>query len=385
MTVEYIDSQDKLDSFIETAKQAKVLAIDTEFLREKTYYPNLCLVQVAADDVVAIIDPFEVDGLESLKPLLLDEGIVKVFHAGSQDLEIIYNELKVLPKPLFDVQIAGSMLGQSFQSGLATLLSAFLGINIKKSDSFTDWTHRPLSDSQINYAIEDVIYLPALYSKMVALLEEKGRISWLDDELSKLTDPDNYKVDPYERFRHLKRGNQLSRRQMAASRAVAAWREEEAMRRNIPRKWVLSDEQVVEVCKREASSVDELFMVRGIKKSITLKEARHIASLIKTALASDESTWPKHDAPSQNEENVDSTLDLMQALLRVRSQECGIAMQVLASSSDMTLLARGHDEESGLLRGWRKEAIGDDMKALIDGNISMHLNDNELVMDRIRD
>lgn len=383
MSLDYIDSQEKLERFVEESRSAEVLAIDTEFLREKTYYPNLCLIQVAADDKVAIIDPFEVDDLDVIKPLLLDEKIMKVFHAGGQDLEIIYNELGVLPQPIFDVQVAAALLGQSYQSGLASILSAFLGINIKKSDSFTDWTHRPLSESQVNYAVEDVLYLPELYAKMRQTLEEKGRLNWLDDEFDKMSDPATYTVDPYKRYRHLKRGNQLSRKQMAAARAMAAWREKEAIRRNIPRKWVLSDEQIVEACRREASSVDDLFMVRGIKKSITLKEARKVAALMKDALASDESTWPKQEVHYQSEENVDSALDLMQAMLRVISRESGIAMQVLASHGEMTLLARGHDEESGLMSGWRREVVGERFKKLLAGKISMCIIDNELVLNEL--
>lgn len=383
MSLDYIDSQEKLERFVEESKSAKVLAIDTEFLREKTYYPNLCLIQVAADDKVAIIDPFEIDDLDIIKPLLVDKNIMKVFHAGGQDLEIIYNELGILPEPIFDVQVAAALLGQSYQAGLASILSAFLGINIKKSDSFTDWTHRPLSESQVNYAIEDVLYLPELYAKMKGMLEEKGRLHWLDYEFAKMSDPATYTVDPYKRYRHLKRGNQLSRKQMAAARAMAAWREKEAIRRNIPRKWVLSDEQIVEACRREASSVDDLFMVRGIKKSITLKEARKVAALMKDALASDESTWPKQEIHYQSEENVDSALDLMQAMLRVISHESGIAMQVLASNSEMTLLARGHDEESGLMSGWRREVVGERFKKLLEGKISMCIIDNELVINKL--
>lgn len=383
MAHEYINSQEKLNEFVELAKKARVLAIDTEFLREKTYYPNLCLIQVAADDKVAIIDPFEVDDLDVMKPLLLDKGIMKVFHAGGQDLEIIYNELGILPEPIFDVQVAAALLGQSYQSGLASLLSVFMGVNIKKSDSFTDWTHRPLSESQINYAIEDVIYLPELYEKMKQMLEDKGRLHWLDDDFAKMSDPETYAVDPYKRYRHLKRGNQLSRKQMAAARAMAAWREKEAIRRNIPRKWVLSDEQIVEACRREAKSVDDLFMVRGIKKSITLREARKVAALMKDALMSDESTWPKQEVHYQSEENVDSSLDLMQAMLRVISHESGIAMQVLASNNEMTLLARGHDVESGLMKGWRREIVGERFKKLLEGKISMCIIDNELVINEL--
>ena len=218
---------------------------------------------------------------------------------------------------------------------------------------------------------------------MTSRLEELGRLHWLDDEFADMTNPENYEVDPYARYRRLKRGNQLSRKQMAAAREVAAWREVQAQRRDIPRKWVLSDEQVVEACKREATSIDELFMVRGVKQGMSTRDAREVAQLMKKAFASDESTWPKPDAPSQCEPNVDVPLDLMQALMRARSKETGIAMQTFGSHGDMALLARGHVEESALMKGWRRKIIGNDLVRLLEGRIRLGLNENELVVEEI--
>ncbi len=375
----YIDSQEKLEEFALAAGKSSVLAIDTEFLREKTYYPNLCLLQLATDDDVAIIDPFAVDDLTVLSDIMLNSSVTKLFHAGSQDLAILYKEVGCLPEPIFDVQNAAALLGQSHQAGLASLVSHFLGINIKKSDSFTDWTRRPLADSQMEYAAEDVIYLPRLYAEMKRQLEEKGRLHWLDDEFAQMGNPANYEERPLERFRRLKRGNQLSRRQMAASREIAAWREREAMRRDIPRKWVLTDEQIVEACKREARTIDELFMVRGIKQTLSMRDARKVVDLMRKALASPESSWPKPEAPSACEANVDSAVDLMEALMRIRSKEEGIAMQTIASRADLALVARGHFDESPVMQGWRKLVIGDDLMALLEGKIFLGLKDNELV------
>ena len=381
--MEYIDNQEGLAALAKEAMTSRYVAIDTEFLREKTYYPNLCLVQLCTEGGTYVVDPFAVDDLGVLAPVFENEAAVKLFHAGTQDIEILYREVGAMPRPIFDVQVAAALLGQSYQAGLASLLSSFLGVSLKKSDSFTDWTRRPLAASQLSYAAEDVIYLPRLYEVMTTRLEELGRLHWLDDEFADMTNPENYEVDPYARYRRLKRGNQLSRKQMAAAREVAAWREVQAQRRDIPRKWVLSDEQVVEACKREATSIDELFMVRGVKQGMSTRDAREVAQLMKKAFASDESTWPKPDAPSQCEPNVDFPLDLMQALMRARSKETGIAMQTFGSHGDMALLARGHVEESALMKGWRRKIIGNDLVRLLEGRIRLGLNENELVVEEI--
>lgn len=376
--MEYIDDQQALEVMVREATESPYAAIDTEFLREKTYYPNLCLIQLCTQDETYIIDPFAVDDLSVLAPLLEHDGTVKLFHACSQDLEILYREVGTMPQPIFDVQAAAALLGHSYQAGLASLLSSFLGVSIKKSDSFTDWTRRPLTPSQLTYAAEDVIYLPQLHDVMVEQLKELGRLHWLDDEFAELTDPANYEVDPYTRYKRLKRGNQLSRKQMAAAREVAAWREIQAQKRDVPRKWVLSDEQIVEACKREPKNIDELFMVRGIKQSLSTRDAREIANLMRQAFASDESTWPKQEAPAQCEPNVDFSIDLMQALMRLRSRESGIAMQTLGSHGDMALLARGHIDECALMKGWRKQIVGNDLLRLLRGELCLSLKDNEL-------
>ena len=279
----YIATQENLAAFVERARSSSVLAIDTEFLREKTYYAKLCLLQMATDDEVVIVDPFEMDDLSVLAPLLTDERIVKLFHAAGQDLEIILREVGVLPRPVFDTQIAAALLGHTQQIGYAALVHAECGVSLKKIDSFTDWSRRPLSASQRDYAADDVVYLPRLYAGMRAALEEKGRLHWLDHDFEELSDPARYEANERERFRRLKRVSQLSRRQLSAAREVAAWRELEAQRRDVPRKWVVTDEQIVEACKREARTIDELFMVRGLSDRLSTKDARAVVSLVSHA------------------------------------------------------------------------------------------------------
>ncbi|MEI3232540.1 MAG: ribonuclease D [Gordonibacter pamelaeae] len=370
----YIATQENLAAFVERARSSSVLAIDTEFLREKTYYAKLCLLQMATDDEVVIVDPFEMDDLSVLAPLLADERIVKLFHAAGQDLEIILREVGVLPRPVFDTQIAAALLGHTQQIGYAALVHAECGVSLKKIDSFTDWSRRPLSASQRDYAADDVVYLPRLYAGMRAALEEKGRLHWLDHDFEELSDPARYEANERERFRRLKRVSQLSRRQLSAAREVAAWRELEAQRRDVPRKWVVTDEQIVEACKREARTIDELFMVRGLSDRLSTKDARAVVSLISSALSAPPDTWPELDRCGKSEPNVDAELDLMSALVRLRAKENGIAFPTLASHDDLARVARGYREGVDLLRGWRRAIVGEELLELLDGRLALSLD-----------
>lgn len=379
----YIADQESLEAFARSAEGARVLAVDTEFLREKTYYPKLCLLQLSADDRVAVVDPFAVDSLAPLGPLFSNKGIVKLFHAGGQDLEIILHEMGMLPCPVFDTQIAAALLGHTQQIGLASLVHAELGVTLRKIDSFTDWSQRPLSESQLQYAAEDVVYLPRLYTQMKDKLEKQGRLEWLAHDFAELSDPQHFRVDERTRYRRLKRMNQLSRRQLAAAREMAAWRELTAQKRNIPRKWVLTDEQIVEACKREPRSIGELYMVRGIKEKLPIKDARKVLSLVVSALDSPPDAWPELDRPGRSERNVDFQLDLMMSLVRLRSKESGIAMPTLASHDDLVRVARGYRDGVELLRGWRRSIVGDELLDLLDGRIRLSLDGGALKVERI--
>lgn len=374
----YIVEQKQLKEFVSHAKKSPILAVDTEFLREKTYWPKLCLIQLATDERSVAIDPFRVGDLSALADLFVDERITKLFHAAHQDIELIFHELGVIPKPVFDTQIAASLLGDALQIGYGTLIMNECGVKLKKADSFTDWSRRPLTDSQIAYALDDVVYLPRAYRSMRAKLERLGRLSWLDPDFEELCDPRRYKVDPLERYKRLRRVNQLSHQQLSAAREIAAWREETAMKRNIPRKWVLTDEQIVEICKREPASIDELFMVRGVSNALRTDDARKVLAACKKGLAAPEDQWPELNRGGKNEPNVDPQVDLLYSVVRLRAKEAGVAFGVLASHDDLAKIVRGHLDEADVLKGWRRRLVGEELLSIVRGELVVGIENGVL-------
>ncbi|WP_050749538.1 ribonuclease D [Slackia heliotrinireducens] len=377
-----ITEQTQLDAFVEHARAHKVLAIDTEFMREKTYWPKLCLIQLATPERAVAVDPLRLHDLSALNVLFQDENILKLFHASRQDLEIINIEMGCLPAPIFDTQIAAALLGHTTQIGYGPLVMNELGVHLKKADSYTDWSRRPLTKSQLQYALDDVIYLPKLYDSMSRKLKKLNRMDWLASDFRDLSDPSNYEKPPEERFLHLKRVNQLNQQQLACARNVAAWRERKAMKRNIPRKWVLTDEQLVEICKREPQSIDELFMVRGVDRILKLDDAREVLRECQAAYREDPETWPELPRPAKSERNVDAQVDLMTALVRLRARENNVAFQVLVSHDELVHIARGHYERCDVLKGWRKRMVGDELLKLVNGELALRIEDGNLKVTR---
>lgn len=373
-----IDTDQQFVAFLERCKKSPYIAIDTEFLREKTYYPKLCLLQMGIENEIAIVDPFKIRNLAALADVLVDPSIVKIFHACSQDVEILYHETGVVPSPIFDTQIAAAVLGKTQQASYSSLVSQYCDVNLPKKDSFTDWSQRPLSDSQIHYAADDVKYLPQIYYEMLAQLKKKNRLSWLEETFADLSKKEKYEIDPRVRYKKLKRVNQLNARQQAAAREFAAWRELQAQRLNIPRKWVVSDEQIVEACRREARTLDELYMVRGMKESLKTSDARKVLAALIAGLDCPQSELPDVRPKSKNENNVDVILDVMNALVRMRAREHEIAPQTLAPQAELLKLARGHYDDSELMQGWRYTLVGKDLRTLLEGGFALQIHDGNL-------
>lgn len=363
-----ISSQATLEAFISRAKHSEVLAIDTEFLREKTYYAKLCLIQMATDTEIVLIDPIAIRDLGVLQELLTDESIIKIFHAATQDLEILYHEVGVLPRPIFDTQIAAALLGHTLQIGYGALVSHICHVSLKKADSFTDWSRRPLSESQLVYAAKDVEYLPQIYRIMRERLEEKGRLAWLTPEFEELLKSEKYEENPRERYKRLKRGNSLKPQQLSGAREVSAWRETFAMQHDIPRKWVLTDEQIVEACRRMPNTLDDLFLIRGLKEKLSVKDAREVLHVMHIGFNLPEHEWPREPKSPKNQHNVDAEVCALQAIVQYISKQNDIAPQTLVSSKELSALARG-ERRLEVLSGWRRQVIGEPLLRFLSGDI----------------
>lgn len=373
----YISDPAQLASFCERAGRARVIAVDTEFIRERTYYPKLCLIQVAYEDEAACVDPILIDDLAPLVDLLADTRITKVFHACSQDLEVIKWALGCDVSPVFDTQVAAAFLGLRQQVGYGALVEAYTGVHLPKAESLTDWSRRPLDPDQLRYAEDDVLYLPGIYERMMSDLTRKDRLSWLMPELEEVADPARYSRDPNQAYLHLRRSSSLTRKQLAVARELCAWRERVAAAHDIPRKWVVSDEVIVEACRRTPRTVDRLRRIRGAA-DISGAEARGAVEAIRRGVDCPEDQMPRkirHDRPSQEMEGV---LDLMYAMVRVIAEENEVAAQLVATKEDLLDFAEGHPDARIRTSPWRYDLVGRDLEGLLSGQVGLTVKDGHI-------
>lgn len=357
------------------------ISIDTEFMREKTYWAKLCLIQVAVGDECALIDPLAGDDMSGLLDVLADPGVIKIFHAGSQDLEIFYRMAGRAATPVFDTQIAATVAGFPSQVGYARLMKDLFDVDIDKSDTFTDWARRPLTPAQIEYALNDVRYLDGAYLQLTSRLEKEGRSGWLAADMLRLSDDKQYAVEPDEQFRRVKRISSLSRRQLGVLQKVAAWREREAMRRDLPKRWVIGDETLVEIARRRPADVAALSDIRGLNPRSLGDGGTGLLAAVREGVEMPEETLPRLEKKPRTVVDVEGVVELMGALVRVRASEHGIAVPLLATRGDLERLASGQREDSPLLEGWRKAIVGDALVALVDGELALRVSDGRVLAE----
>ena len=372
----YISTKTELERFCELASAAKVIAVDTEFLRERTYFPKLCLVQVAVGDDIAAIDPILIDDLAPLAAVFEDPSVTKVFHACGQDLEVLLDGMGVVCAPVFDTQLAAAFLGLRQQVSYASLVESYCGVRLPKAESLTDWSRRPLDPEQLTYAEDDVRYLPGIYERMMTELVERDRLSWVAPEMEALCDPSRLRRDPREAFRRLRRAGSLTRRQLAIAREVCAWREETAARRDLPRKWVASDEVIVEVCKRTPSTLDRLRRIRGTDQ-IGERDGRALLEALARGTACPAEECPKVDRHVRPTAEAEGVIDLMYAVLRLVSERSGVATQLIATRDDLLDFMQDHDS-SPLASGWRHELAGSTLERLLSGEVGLTVRDGRI-------
>jgi ribonuclease D len=372
-----------LSALCERLAKADFVAVDTEFMRENSYWPDLCLIQISDGKEAAAIDP-KAAGLDlaPLLDLLVDhEDILKVFHAGGQDIEIIFNLTGKTPHPLFDTQIASMALSQGEQIGYSNLVDAWLGIHLDKGARFTDWGRRPLDKRQIDYAIGDVTHLAQIFPLMLEELRRTGRGVWLDQEMERLADPSNYSVDPDEAWKRVR----ISSRKadvLGRLKAIAAWREHEARDKNLPRGRIVKDETIGDLATHPPRTQEDLGKVRGLSASW---KGNDIGGRLMAAIAS-ATPLPREEMPERDPGRPglgkEGTLvaDLLKLLLKIRARELNVASRLLARSDELEALAAGVRSGLSILETWRFEQFGRDALDLVEGRMAFAVKDGRLLM-----
>ena len=378
-----ITDTEALSTFCKPLHDTDFITVDTEFMREKTYWPQLCLVQVAGPDVFAAIDPLaEGINLTSLFDLLRDEHVIKVFHAARQDLEIFLQLMNALPTPVFDTQVAAMVCGFGESVGYDQLISKLTKVRLDKGSRFTDWSLRPLSERQINYALADVTHLRAAYEKLSARLEKEKRRVWIEEEMMLLATPETFLSDPMKAYERLKsRGGKG--RFLAVLRELAAWRELEARRRDVPRNRVLRDESLVEIAHHLPENPDALAKSRGLgSKAANGPMGKHILKAVECGRNLPESQWPRPPAKPDLPRGIGPISDLLKVLLKKVAEDTHVAGRLIANSADIELIAGlGERAEVRALKGWRREIFGLYALRLRAGDMSLAIDGNRLVIE----
>jgi ribonuclease D len=367
-----IASTEALQALCDRLAGEEFVTVDTEFMRERTYWPELCVVQLAGDHEVAVIDAqaLELD-LAPLGALLANQSVMKVFHAARQDIEIFVLRFGDVPRPLFDTQIAAMVAGFGEQAGYDSLVAALAGGSIDKAHRFSDWSARPLSASQITYAAADVTYLRTVYTRLCTRLQQDGRLDWVAEEMAELADPAMYRADPEAMWERL-RPRSNNRRFLGMVRALAAWREREAQRVNIPRQRLLRDETLLEIAATAPSDPDGLARARGISRGFA--EGRTGASLLAAVAAANalpDSAMPEAPRGREGVRPSPALVSLLKVLLAAKCEDHHVAARLVASSDDIDRLATEDAPHIAALHGWRREVFGEDALALKHGRVAL--------------
>jgi ribonuclease D len=377
--IEYIKKPEQLDDLCQRIENAPWIAVDTEFLREKTYYPKFCLLQLATPEWVACVDPIALPDLSKLFDAIYNPNVIKVFHSCRQDLEIFYQLTGKLPTPIFDTQIAAPLLGLQENTGYATLVSTFLNINLNKNHTRADWSYRPLSDDEIQYAADDVIHLCDIYQHMVKQLTELGRMDWLNADFAALENPEQYETSPENAWLRVKGKNKLTGKQLSIVQAISQWRETAAQNENRPKNWLLRDDLLFDFAKLQPETMEALSKIRGISERAVNYYGKELCALVKVAKTTPPIPMPEYtkNAFSKNQQQ-EAIIDILFALVRIRAEENQLNPTILGTRSDLDALLNGNDEECLLLRGWRFSMVGKELQQLLRGELQLKVENGNL-------
>jgi ribonuclease D len=359
------------------------VALDTEFMRDRTYWPKVCLIQLAGEVRHAAVDPLapEID-LAPLFALLADPAVLKVFHAARQDIEIFHHVTGQVPLPLFDTQLAAMVCGYGEEVGYETLVAQLTKARVDKSSRFTDWSRRPLSPQQLNYALADVIHLREVYQKLEQKLEESGRRDWVAQELAGLTNPATYRQEPEDAWKRIKVRSRDARF-LAIVQALAAWRERSAQARDLPRNRILRDDLLLEVAANRPTSQDDLTKMRRV--SLDRRSVAEVVEAVRAALAIPQAELPRVEPPPKLPRGLGPMIELLRVLLKLQCEEHHVAQRLVANSSDLETIAAEDVPDVAALKGWRFEVFGRAALALKRGELALAIRGGRLVRVPMRD
>ena len=376
---EYIDNADALAVFCSTLRDAPWLALDTEFIREKTYYPKLCLIQIAVPGHIAVIDPLRIDDLTPVLDLLYNPAVVKVLHACSQDLEIFFHMKGEVPRPVFDTQLAAPLLGLPEQMGYGNFVAEILDLTLDKAQARTDWSHRPLANTQLSYAADDVRYLAQIYPEIRQRLSDQGRLQWLNSEFAEYERAERYQNDPADAWKRLRGLDKLRSRALAIVQVLAEWREQTAQQKDLPRNWVLRDDVLFDIARLAPDKPTKLGRIRNLQAKTRERYGARLIDLVREASQREPQPlpgWKKRSKPTAQEEAL---ADILHAQLRLLADSHRINSSVLASRKDLLALARG-DADVAVLHGWRREMVGAELLAICAGQRIVSVDNGEVAV-----
>jgi ribonuclease D len=384
--MELLTHPEELAEFVSEARGADAVALDMEFERERTYRPILQLVQLATRDRAVLVDPLRIENLEPLWNLVADPEVRVLFHAGRQDLEIFWHESGgQIPRNLLDTQIAAALIGMGEQVGYADLVRRVLNVHLKKGERTTDWGRRPLSDAQMQYALDDVLYLHEVADRLEEMLAERGRAKWVEEEMEFYSRRGTWERSPDELWLRISRHRSLSGKNLAVLRELAVWREEAAARRNIPRNRVVADDVLIDLARRLPTNREGLGALRRLHPREIERAGDEILDAIQGGLGCPQDDWPRLPKLREDDSELNLAIDLLSTFVKMRGREMQIAASYLGNKKDITNFAYAHKagrerSELALGHGWRYELVGRDLERTLDGKLDFAIEDGRIVM-----
>ena len=374
----YIDTQTALENLCAELKSAAYIAVDTEFMREKTYSARLCLIQIASEHTIACIDPFKLDSLDPFMDILLDRNILKILHSARQDLEIFHDLSNKVPGPVFDTQIAATLLGLPDQCGYAALVKHLLNIELDKAQTRTDWSRRPLDAAQLDYAADDVRYLLQLYPLILQQLKEQGREDWLSEDFLALENPDLYQLPLDNLWKKVSGHARLKGKQLAIVKQLAGWRELRARERDLPRKWIMADDVIISLARMAPERPQQLEKIRGLANSRSKNSGSEILAQIQLAQKMPQEQWPRIPG-KKTSKNEDVIVDLLMSVLKFQAQKNNISPAILGARKDVEKLLAG--QTPALMQGWRKKIAGNVLNDVLEGRRILKIQQRQLQLE----